>query len=86
MATHYSHILATVGPGNEFDSNKHPVSLDGFQVTWMDITGTPHELYLDPEPNQIVLRVEADEATLDAIAAAPGNTELFRDELPPEVV
>jgi hypothetical protein len=59
--------------------------MDGFTCKWKDITATDSDIYTT-EPGQIVLRVEGTVAVLDAIAAAPGNVELFRDELPQEVV
>ena len=82
--THFSHVLAgTGGTGTQEDSQR-PVTLDGLLTAegskWEDITATDSDIYTT-EPGQIVLRVEGDVATLDAIAAAPGNVELFRDEL-----
>jgi hypothetical protein len=88
MSTHYAHVLAgTGGSGTEEDSQR-PVTLDGLLTPgskWEDITGTEALLYIDPAPGQIVVRVEGDAAALDAIASAPGNVELFRDDLPQEV-
>ena len=86
--THYSHVLAgTGGTGTQEDSQR-PVTMDGLLTEgsrWEDITATESADYTIA-PGQIVLRVEGDVATLDAIAAAPGNVELFRDELPPEII
>ena len=87
--THYSHVLAgTGGTGTQEDSQR-PVTLDGLLTAqgskWMDITATDAADYLIA-PGQIVLRVEGDVVTLDAVAAAPGNVELFRDELPQDII
>ena len=88
--THYAHVLAGTGGAGIDEDSQRPITLDGLLTTqgskWEDITGTPSAEYVTPEPGQIVVRVEGDVATLDGIAAAPGNTELFREALPTEEV
>ena len=87
--THYSHVLAGTGGAGTQEDSQRPVTLDGLLTAegskWEDVTATDSADYT-LAPGQIVLRVEGDAATLDAVAAAPGNVELFRDELPQEVV
>jgi hypothetical protein len=88
--THYAHVLAkTGGAGTEEDPQRY-ISLDGMLTEEgakiEDITATESALYVDPEPNLIVVKVTASEAVLDAIAASADNEEIFREALPQEVV
>ena len=78
-----AHVLAT---GGLLDGVKTTVSLDSFHTIGIaDITDTPRDEYLN-SPSQVVVEITGNEAELNAVAAAPGNTELFRDELPQEII
>lgn len=86
MITHYAHMLAGTGVHPEY-SNIYTTLLPWIAVaTIEDITGTPSAEYVGLAPDSIVVKVQGSVATLDAIAASPDNVELFRDELPTELV
>ena len=89
MKTHYAHVLCSVGTQEENGQTVQtylgilPHHTTGSVVE--DITATATEDYLI-EPGQIVVKFQGTEAQLDAAAADPNITELFRDALPQEVV
>ena len=79
-------ILSTwTGDGSE-DNPNHPSLQDTHAVSkWQDSTGTP-AANLSPEPNAVVLYVEAETAVMDAIEADENYIILTREVIPQEIV
>ena len=73
------------GTGAQDDDNRPQLGDDYALRKWEDVTGQP-SANLRPDPNLYVVRVECEEAVLDAIEADADYLVLWSEEIAEEVV
>ena len=71
-------LTAWLGDGFTAESAFRPALRDDYAVTIEDVTAQPVE-NLTPAPNMLVVEIETDAATVDAIDADPAYTVLWRE-------